>query len=399
MKLDKLDIGFIPLVDAAPLIAAAEMGFSEEEGLLLRLSPSPSWSTLRDRLCFGQLDAAHMLSPVPVAGALGLGGGGARLDALSVLSINGNVIGVSREVAQRMRSAGHGFGFDDARAAGEALIAAHSTIRGGEEQLKLRIGVPFPFSMHAELVYYWLSALGLPAPQSVIVRTVPPPLMADAMEAQEIDAFCVGEPWGSRSVEAGVAELLLPGAAVWSFAPEKVLAVRSAWAAAEGELSERLIRAVWRAARWLAEPSSRGLITEIMSHPHYLGLAPELLERSLLGRFVISPQGEVREAEGFVDFFAGASGFPWRSQAEWIGRQLAARTGLDRDASGKAARATFRSDLYRSALAGIARDLPSASAKVEGALSEPMAVGSVGGRLILARDRFFDGRIFEPSED
>ena len=59
------------------------------------------------------------------------------------------------------------------------------------------------FSMHAELLYYWLSALGLPAPQSVDIRTVPPPLMADAIESGEIDAFCVGEPWGSQAVENG----------------------------------------------------------------------------------------------------------------------------------------------------------------------------------------------------
>lgn len=388
MTLETLRIGFVPLVDAAPLIVAAEMGFAEEEGLKLSLDASRSWSALRDRLSFGHLDAAHMLSPVPVAGTLGLGGGGAELHALSVLSANGNVIGVSPEVAKTMRAGGHGFQFNDARAAGEALIAARR---------ELRVGVPFPFSMHAELVYYWLSALGLPAPQGIDVRTVPPPQMAEAMEAGEIDAFCVGEPWGSRSVEAGVAELLLPGTAIWSLAPEKVLAVRSDWADDYREQSQRLIRAVWRAARWLAAPGSSGLATEILSKPANLGLPPELLERALLGRFVINARGDAREVSDFVLFHEGAVGFPWRSQAEWIGRQLALRTGLDRDASGEAAKATFRSDLYRAALAGVAPNLPSASAKVEGAVDAPLAAGSVGGRLILRRDAFFDGRIFEPS--
>ena len=388
MKPDPLRIGFVPLVDAAPLVVAAEMGFAEEEGLKITLDASSSWAALRDKLCFGQLDAAHMLSPVPVAGALGLGGGGAELHALSVLSVNGNVIGVSPEVAATMRAAGHDFGFSDARAAGEALIAAREN---------LRVGVPFPFSMHAELVYYWLSALGLPAPQGIDVRTVPPPQMAEAIGAGEIDAFCVGEPWGSRSVENGVAELLLPGVAIWSLAPEKVLAVRSDWADDNRDLSMRLIRAVWRAARWLSAPESVGLATEILSKPRYLGLAPELLERALSGQFVINARGERRVVDQFVEFHAGAVGFPWRSQAEWIGRQLALRTGLDRDASGEAAKATYRSDLYRTALAGVAHDLPSASAILEGAIDTPLAVGSVGGRLILPRDRFFDGRIFEPS--
>ncbi|MEE3099225.1 MAG: CmpA/NrtA family ABC transporter substrate-binding protein, partial [Pseudomonadota bacterium] len=214
-----VEVGFIPLVDCAPLVVAREMGFADEEGLDLSLRKANSWSAVRDRLALGALDAAHMLAPVPVAMSIGLGGRPAPLDALSVLSVNGDVVGVSPAVARRMRAGGAMPGFDDAEGVGRRLIGA---VDG-----RLRLGVPFPFSMHAELLYYWLSALGLPAPQSVDIRTVPPSLMADAMQAGEIDAFCVGEPWGSIAVENGVGTLLLPGSAIWRFAPEKVLAVRS----------------------------------------------------------------------------------------------------------------------------------------------------------------------------
>ncbi|MEM7599209.1 MAG: CmpA/NrtA family ABC transporter substrate-binding protein [Pseudomonadota bacterium] len=389
MKLQEIQIGFIPLVDAAPLIAASEMGFAEEEGLYLTLSRSPSWSTLRDKLCFGQLDAAHMLAPMPIAGALGLGGVTTPLHALSVLSVNGNVIGVSREIGARMRAAGHDFAFDNAETAGRALIGAIKDT--------LRIGVPFPFSMHAELVHYWLTALGVNDAHNISIQTVPPPMMPDALKAGEIDAFCVGEPWGSSSVETGVADLLLPCSAIWAFAPEKVLAVRAGWADENRDTAHRLIRAVWRASRWLSEPSSLGLATELLSRTPYLDLAPEVVECALLGRFAISSRGDVRTTAGFVDFFNGAAGFPWRSQAEWIGRQMASRLGLDHARAAKAAQATFRSDIYRAALGHVAHDLPSASAKVEGSVTEPLAVGSIGGRLILPRDAFFDGRIFEPT--
>ncbi len=388
MKTRALKIGFMRLTDAAPLIVAVEMGFAGEEGLDIELQAAPSWSALRDRLCFGQLDAAHMLAPVPVAGALGIGGAGASLHALCVLSVNGNVIGVSRDVARQMREMGHQFGFDDAHEAGRALIAAKGSA--------LRVGVPFPFSMHAELVYYWLTALGLPAPQSVDVRTVPPPLMADAMEAGELDAFCVGEPWGSRSVDSGVADLLLPVAAIWAASPEKVLAVRAETADEERDVTVRLIRAVWRSARWLADPTSVGLTAELLSHKRYLNLPAEILERALMGRFLISSEGEVRKTQSFVEFFRGAAGFPWRSQAEWIGLRLAARNGLDRDEAAAKARATFRSDIYRAALSDVAHDLPSASSKVEGSLTQPTPAGSTGSHLILPNDTFFDGRVFEP---
>ena len=81
MNARPLRIGFVRLVDAAPVIVAHEMGFAREEGLELSLEAAPNWSTLRDRLSFGQLEAAHMLAPVPVAGALGLGGGMASATA------------------------------------------------------------------------------------------------------------------------------------------------------------------------------------------------------------------------------------------------------------------------------------------------------------------------------
>lgn len=388
MSLTPLSVGFIPLVDAAPLIIAQEMGFAAEEGISLQLRRAPSWSALRDLLSFGMVDAAHMLSPVPVATALGLGGAGAPLSAVSVLSVNGNVIGVSRALADRLRDAGHDFGFNDARAAGLALIAA-----AGEG---LRIGVPFPFSMHAELVYYWLSALGLPAPQSVFVRTVPPPLMGDAIRAGEIDAFCVGEPWGSQAVEDGMGALLLPGSAIWGFAPEKVLAMRTDWAEAEEMLRGRLIRAVWRAGRWLGDPASRSLTAEILARPDYLDLPADILDRALSGRLVVSPRGEERDVPEFLAFHRSAASFPWRSQAEWIGLQLAARTGLDRNTAKAAAAGVFRSDLHRQALVGLSASLPTASSRIEGGVMEPTAVPADTGRLILGPDRFFDGRIFDP---
>ena len=287
-----------------------------------------------------------------------------------------------------MRDAGFGFDFADAVAAGRALIAAASG--------PLRIGVPFPFSMHAELVHYWLSALDL-APQGQIdMRTIPPPMMAQALAADEVDVVCVGEPWGSIAVESGAGELLLPGSAIWARAPEKVLAVRHDWTLAQPALAARLIRAVWRAGRWLDDSENHITAAEIMARPPYLNMSPEVIERSLSGRLVISGRGESRDVPGFVGFHHGAATFPWRSLAAWIACQMAGRLGLDRTEAMTAARAVFRTDLYRSALAELGAEMPGASEKIEGALVRPTPAASASGRLFLQPDRFFDGRIFDP---
>src|SRR3990167_1871585 len=93
----------------------------------------------------------------------------------------------------------------------------------------------------------------------------------------------------------------------------------------------------------------------------------------------------------------GAAGFPWRSQAAWIGVALARRHGLAVEAASTVAAGVFRADLYRTHLRAAGADLPSASAKLEGALDAPTAVATERGSLILPADRFFDARIFDPS--
>ena len=135
-----------------------------------------------------------------------------------------------------------------------------------------------------------------------------------------------------------------------------------------------------------------------MSRRTWLDVPSEVIDRALSGHMVVSPSGETRAVPGFVEFHRGAATFPWRSQARWIAAQMAARSGLDRTEAMDLGAAVFRSDLYRTALASTGAEMPGASDKLEGAVRHPMAVASATGRLILERDAFFDGRIFDPSQ-
>lgn len=378
-----LDLGFVPLLDAAPLIVAQAMGFAAEERLSLRLHPAQTWSMLRDMLIWGKVDAAQMLSAVPVAGRLGLGGVAVDLETPLIMSLGGEVIGISPALAQQMRDGGFAPDFADAAAARGALRALRPQ--------GLRLGVPFPFSMHAELIHLWLG--DLPGLSTV---TVPPPLMGDAMAAGEIEAFCVGEPWGSYAVERGVADLLLPGSAIWSAAPEKVLAMRRGWAEENPDRAGALMRAVWRSCRWLSQPKSRATASELLARRDALNIDAEIIERALAGRMPLSRSGPGVESPGFIEFHRGMANFPWRSQAAWIGWQMGGRLGLDRLASARIAQSVWRPDLFRQHLAA-QTPLPSASAKVEGACPRPVTAGANHGTVELARNQFYDGRVFDLS--
>jgi len=59
-----MNIGFLPLVDAALPILAQEHGFAEEQGLHLNFIRDVSWASVLDRLLYGHTDAAHLLAPL-----------------------------------------------------------------------------------------------------------------------------------------------------------------------------------------------------------------------------------------------------------------------------------------------------------------------------------------------
>src|SRR5258708_23710914 len=99
-----LRIGYIPLVDAAVLIAAARRGFAEGEGLDIELVREVSWANIRDKLILDMLDATHMLAPLAIATSLGLGHVRVPLSVPFVLNFNGNGITLAmshyRELAE-----------------------------------------------------------------------------------------------------------------------------------------------------------------------------------------------------------------------------------------------------------------------------------------------------------
>jgi nitrate/nitrite transport system substrate-binding protein len=68
-----LQIGFIPITCASPIIMSEPLGFYEKHGLNATVVKMPSWGAVRDSAIAGELDAYHMLAPMPIAMTLGLG--------------------------------------------------------------------------------------------------------------------------------------------------------------------------------------------------------------------------------------------------------------------------------------------------------------------------------------
>ena len=382
-----LNCGYVPLVDCAPLIIAKELGFAADEGITLNLLRQPSWAALRDLLALGHLDIAHMLAPMPAAMSLGLSGPAVSIHAPLVLSVNGTVLGVSTKLAEAMRALGWQADPSNPEAVVHALLAAFDR--------PLRVGVPFPYSMHRLLLEYLISSVASENHSAFAIITTPPPLMADAVADGEIDLFCVGEPWGTVAVSSGAAELILPGSSIWAHAPEKVLGMRSQWADENDATCGGLLRAMYRAARWLGQPQNKPLASDILAKSEHLDLPDHAIDPAMTGHIVPKAGQPAWQVDNFLKFHADATNFPWRSQGAWIGEQISRLHQLDSEKAVRTAADCLRPDLYRRHLAASSVDMPGASSKVEGALQHATAVASERGEMILGTERFFDGKTFD----
>ncbi|MBC7522018.1 MAG: ABC transporter substrate-binding protein [Sandarakinorhabdus sp.] len=398
MSLTTVRIGFLPLVDSAVLVAAQAFGFAEAQGLRLELSREASWANIRDKLVYRHFDTAHMLAGLPIAATLGLSRAPTPVIAPFCLGLNGNAVTLATDIAADLAAqSGHAIDFDDA--GGMALALAELVAaRRARGLAPLRLGVPHRFSSHNYMLRYWLAFAGIDPERDVQLVIVPPPLTVDALRAGEIDGFCVGEPWSSIAVAAGVGHIVALGCRIWQRGVEKVLGMRGDWAEANPETLAALLRALDRAARWAGDAANRPALAAMMARPELLDRPAALIARVLSGRLLVAPDREI-DVPDFLMLYSDAANFPWVSQAQWIYSQMLRWGQVAPGAAAEAAvRGVFRPDLYRRALGGTDTPMPGANAKVEGALAAPLAVGSPQGRLSIGPDGFFDGRRFDPDQ-
>ncbi|MEJ7925414.1 ABC transporter substrate-binding protein [Sphingobium sp. AN641] len=384
-------IGFLPLVDAALPIIAHEYGLAKQEGLRIELHRDRTWAAVRDRLTYGITDAAHLVAPLAIATSLGLDRPAVPLAAPFMLGLNGNTVTVSTAIADLLGEDD----WDDVGAIGHRLAAlAHSRAAQGR---KLRFGVVHRYSSHNYMLRYWLAACGCHPDHDVEIIVVPPPAVADALAAGDIDGSCVGEPWNSVAVDRGDGVILASTSGIWNRGVEKLLAFRAPLLDERRAEVEALIRALHAAGALAIDRGQQGDVAKLLAREEYIGLPADIIARALSGRLVPRRDAPVRHIRDFLVLHREAANFPWRSQAMWLYSQMVRWGHAPLDAAGfEAAVSVFRPDVYRAALAGTGAILPNASAKVEGAIDRPLGASSVSGRLIMGPDRFFDGMLFDP---
>jgi two-component system, oxyanion-binding sensor len=386
----KVTVGFIPLIDCAPLLFAEVLGLFERHGLDVELRREVSWSNIRDKVALGLLDAAHMLSPMPLATTLGIDSVNVPMIAAMTLHLNGNSITLSNAVWREIEQVAPEF-VGDNLPPGAALdahaLAAVVRRRASQGRPPLALASVFTFSSHNYLLRLWLASGGIDPDRDLRLTVVPPPHMVAHLSGGVIDGYCVGEPWNQHSASLGIGRIAATSRQIWDSMPEKVLGTTEAWAQRHPETLIALVKAVTEAGAWLDEPANRPEAARVLSSPRCLNVPAEVIARSL-------------NLPDFHIFHRQLANFPWRSQADWfLGQMVRWGQAPPRDDLRAVADRVFRSDIYRAAASQLGLPCPLADRKVEGAHSDPWILPTNGAPVAMAPDNFLDGSVFDPSSE
>ncbi|TYT26254.1 ABC transporter substrate-binding protein [Luteimonas viscosa] len=332
-----LRIGFMPLVDCAPLVVAVRLGIDRRHGLRLELRRQGSWAAVRDKLLSGELDAAHALAGMVYGIETGIGGPQEQMAVLMVLNQNGQAIVLAPEAAQRLR-------------AGVPLREALDV-----PARRPVLAQTFPTGTHAMWLYYWLAAQGVDPLHEVQAVTLPPPEMPAALARGEIEGYCAGEPWAAQAETLGAGARVIRSGELWPGHPEKVLACRRAFAALEPDTATALTATVLEACRWLDEdPRHRARAAQWLADDGAIDLPVACLSDCLL-----LPTGDDRASR--LRFHGdGEVNFPWLSDGRWFLHQFRRWGWLPPDAGGDDALLAeiHRLDSYRLAALQVGVPLP-----------------------------------------
>ncbi|RBO82230.1 CmpA/NrtA family ABC transporter substrate-binding protein [Marinomonas aquiplantarum] len=339
-------IGFIPLIDCAPFVIAKEKGFFAAEGVPVTLSKEASWASIRDKVTFNILQGAHMLASMPIAASLGVGTLKTAMQTSFTVSHNGNGITVGNTLYEELTQ----YVTQSSDIRNGAALKRYIEERAKHGQPLLRFAVVYPYSSHNYQLRDWLARADIDPDEEVQIVVIPPVKMIDSLKAGDIDGYCVGEPWNSLAVEAGVGHLLVTGYEIWGSTPEKVFGVNSSWAE-QNELTHlAVIRALEKACEWVDNPTNQTELLSILSHPDYLNCSVEQL---VYGFSAIKPKGKFDwPMEAYQRFSGQEINRPLPSYALWIMGQMhrwhqlpkAEATNLN-----SMAKQVYRQDIYERA--------------------------------------------------
>src|SRR3982075_4254764 len=285
-----LKVGFIPITCATPIIMAHPMGFYAKHGLNVEVIKTAGWAVIRDKTLNKEYDAAHMLSPMPLAITLGTGSSPIPYTMPAVENINGQAI---------------------------TLSIKHKDKRDPKSWKGFKFAVPFDYSMHNYLLRYYVAEHGIDPDADIQIRSVPPPEMVANLRADNIDGFLGPDPFNQRAVYDGVGFIHLLSKELWEGHPCCAFTVSKEFAGQNPNSYRALLKSIIEATTFASKAENRKDIAKAIAPQNYLNQPETVLEQILTGTYA-DGLGAVKKDPNRIDF----DPFPWNQFAIWILTQM-----------------------------------------------------------------------------
>ncbi|NES97708.1 MAG: ABC transporter substrate-binding protein [Desertifilum sp. SIO1I2] len=306
-------LGFIALTDAAPLIIAREKGMFAKYGMPdVEVLKQASWGTTRDNLELGStgggIDGAHILTPMPYLMALGtVTQQPVPMYILARLNYNGQGI----QLSNNYKDLGVGI---DAKALKDGFAREKANGRND-----LKAAMTFPGGTHDLWIRYWMSAAGINPDTDVSTIVVPPPQMVANVKVNNMEAFCVGEPWPLQTVNQGIGFMAATTGELWKDHPEKAFAMRADWVDSNPKAAKALLMAVMEAQQWCDQAENKEEMCQILAKREWFRVPfDDIIDRSL-GKYDYGT-GRVEDFSNslVMKYWRDNASYPYKSHDLWF---------------------------------------------------------------------------------
>jgi bicarbonate transport system substrate-binding protein len=313
----RITLGYVPIVESAPIVIAQEKGFFAKYGMTdVTVSKQANWASARDNVVIGSeaggIDGGQWQMPMPHLISEGLITNGQKLPmyVLAQLNTHGNGIAISGI------HAGKGLGLDVSNAA--EYIKGFQATQGR----KFKAAHTFPNVNQDFWIRYWFAAGGVDPDTDIDLLAVPSAETVQGMRTGTMDAFSTGDPWPYRIVSDDIGFMATLTAEMWPFHPEEYLAIRADWVDANPKATRAILKGIMEAQQWCDDPANRAELVQIVSGRNFFDVPADILTPPYEGKY------QMADGKAAIDDFKksplywsddiGSVSYPYKSHDLWF---------------------------------------------------------------------------------
>lgn len=293
---DQVTIGFVPIACSAPLLAAQGLDLFARHGVKVQLRKYSGWADLWTAYATGELDVAHMLSPMPIAADSGVTDAARPTELAFTQNTNGQALTLAS--------------------------AHHPHVQSVDDLRGMVLGIPFEYSVHALLLRDYLIAGGLDPVSDLELRLLRPADMVAQLSVEAIDGFIGPEPFLQRALKTGSGRIFELTRNMWDGHPCCSVAMAKDFRTRNPEQANAITAALAEGAAFVDNPEHIAEAAPLLAQEKFLNQKPELIAPALAGTYLSWDDREITDSD-YLSFGDKTSA----TAITWMAAQIA-RFGL-----------------------------------------------------------------------